>query len=112
LNLQHHDKSSLFARKIHAILSRPYLKGRDIYDLFWYLGDRTWPEPNLTMLNNALLQSEWQGQKITKDNWKSVLLAHLDNNKMGQAKNDVRPFLAHPEDLEMMTRSNLQKLLS
>jgi len=40
LNLQHHDKASLLAGKLHAILQRPYPKGRDIYDLTWYLSDR------------------------------------------------------------------------
>jgi len=45
LNLQHHDKASLLAGKLHAILQRPYPKGRDIYDLTWYLGDRNWPNP-------------------------------------------------------------------
>ncbi len=112
LNLQHHDKSSLLAGKIHAVLQRSYLKGRDIYDLFWYLSDRTWPEPNFIMLNNALSQSGWQGVRIKKANWKAVLLAQLDEKKFDQAKNDVRPFLANPEDLALMTWTNLEKLLS
>jgi hypothetical protein len=33
LHLQHHDRSSLLAGKLHAILQRPTLKGRDMYDL-------------------------------------------------------------------------------
>jgi hypothetical protein len=36
LNLQHHDQASLLAGKLHAILQRPSLKGRDLYDLAWY----------------------------------------------------------------------------
>lgn len=47
LRLQHHDRSSLLAGKLHAIQ-----QGRDIYDLIWYLSDRSWPEPNLVLLNN------------------------------------------------------------
>ena len=43
LRLQHHDKSSLFAGKIHAVLVREYTKGRDFYDLAWYLGSNDWP---------------------------------------------------------------------
>ena len=39
LQLQHHDRASLLAGKLHAILQRPYLKGRDLYDLLWYLSD-------------------------------------------------------------------------
>jgi len=60
LQLQHHDRASLLAGKLHAILQRPYLKGRDLYDLAWYLSDREWPAPNLEYLNNALLQTGWQ----------------------------------------------------
>ena len=33
LQLHHHDKASLLSGKLHAILQRPYTKGRDIYDL-------------------------------------------------------------------------------
>jgi predicted nucleotidyltransferase component of viral defense system len=43
LRLQHHDKASLLAGKLHAILQWPYTKGRDLYDLFWYLSDPDWP---------------------------------------------------------------------
>lgn len=52
LQIQHHDKPSLLAGKLHAILQRPYPKGRDIYDLIWYLSDRSWPPPNLVLLDN------------------------------------------------------------
>lgn len=54
LRLHHHDPATLLAGKLHAILQRPYTKGRDIYDLFWYLSDPSWPQPNFTFLNNAL----------------------------------------------------------
>ncbi len=53
LHLQHHDRASMLAGKIHAVLQRPYTKGRDLYDLLWYLSDSSWPSPNLEMLNNA-----------------------------------------------------------
>jgi len=55
LNLRHHDKASLLAGKLHAFLARRYVKGRDIYDLVWYVSDRSWPEPNLELMNNALV---------------------------------------------------------
>lgn len=111
LNLQHHDKSSLLAGKIHALLQRTYLKGRDVFDLFWYLSDPTWPEPNFIMLNNALSQSGWLGERMTQTNWKMILLRQLDKEKFEQAKKDVRPFLYRPEDLAMMTWSNLENML-
>ncbi len=36
LNLCHHDKASLLAGKLHAVLHRKWTKGRDLYDLVWY----------------------------------------------------------------------------
>src|SRR5258706_222749 len=45
LNLQHHDRASLLAGKLHAILQRPYLKGGDLYDLIWDLNDKECPDP-------------------------------------------------------------------
>lgn len=61
LNLLHYDKSSLLAGKMHALLTRKYVKGRDLYDLVWYLSDKTWPKPNTVLLQNALVQSKWPG---------------------------------------------------
>ncbi len=54
LHLQHHDRPSLLAGKLHAVLQRSWAKGRDLFDLFWYLSDRRWPDPNLELLGNAL----------------------------------------------------------
>jgi hypothetical protein len=59
LRIQHYDRASLLAGKLHAILHRPYPKGRDFYDLVWYLSDPFWPPPNLVLLNNALAQTGW-----------------------------------------------------
>ncbi len=112
LNLQHQDKASLLAGKVHAVLQRPYLKGRDLYDLIWYLSDRTWPNPNFQMLNDALTQSDWEGNQLNEANWKPVLLEHWDEDKLTQARMDVRPFLARPDDLTLMTYHNLGALLS
>jgi len=39
LCLQHHDRAPLLAGKLHALFRRRYVKGRDLYDLMWYLSD-------------------------------------------------------------------------
>jgi predicted nucleotidyltransferase component of viral defense system len=81
LNIQHHDRASLFAGKLHAVLQRAYPKGRDIYDLWWYLSQPDWPEPNLIQLNRALTQSGWPGPVLRNDNWRSIVrdsVAQLD----------------------------------
>ncbi|MBM3496744.1 MAG: nucleotidyl transferase AbiEii/AbiGii toxin family protein, partial [Armatimonadetes bacterium] len=81
LRLCHHDRASLLAGKINAILTRPWTKGRDLYDLVWYIADRTWPEPELPFLAASLKQVGWNGPDLRPDNWRSVLsrrLAELD----------------------------------
>ncbi len=75
LQLQHHDRASLFAGKLHAILQRPFVKGRDFYDLLWYLSDPDWPAPNFVLLNNALEQSNWRGASLSENNWKQMPVA-------------------------------------
>ena len=111
LNLQHYDKSSLFAGKLHALLSRKYVKGRDIYDLMWYLSDRTWPRPNIALLNNALYQTGWRGRKITTDNWRKETAMQISKYDWNKVISDVRPFLEKQRDLEMLTKEILLKLL-
>ena len=66
VNVNHYNKSSLMAGKLHAILSRQYTKGRDLYDFVWYLSDPSWPSPNLVLLNAALVQTGWKGSVLTK----------------------------------------------
>jgi len=111
LNLQHHDQASLLAGKLHAILQRPYLKGRDLYDLAWYLSDRSWSAPNLVLLNNALAQTNWNGPVLTVDNWREVVYSRLESVSWEQALDDVRPFLSASEDLALLTRENILQLL-
>jgi hypothetical protein len=111
LHLLHYDKSSLFAGKLNAILTRRYTKGRDIYDLIWYLSDKLWPEPNIVQLNNALSQFGWQGPEITEDNWRAVLLGHLKNIDWMRAQQDVMPFLEKQSDINMIKPEYLDVLL-
>lgn len=111
LNLQHHDRASLLAGKLHAILQRPYLKGRDLYDLIWYLSDKDWPSPNLVLLNNALSQTEWAGPTLTVENWRETFRSKVESISFEQALDDVRPFLGTGEDIDLLKKDNLLGLL-
>jgi predicted nucleotidyltransferase component of viral defense system len=111
LNLYHHDRASLLAGKIHAILQRPFLKGRDLYDLIWYLSDRDWPNPNLVLLNNALTQTAWTGPTISAENWREIVHSKIEAMSFEQALDDVRPFLGSNEDMSLLTKENLMHLL-
>ena len=111
LQLQHHDKASLLAGKLHSIILRPWIKGRDIYDLMWYLSDPNWPEPNLTMLNNALQQTGWSEKPLTERNWRMVIRQYLNTIDWTTAINDLRPFLEPSENIDLVTRDNIFELL-
>lgn len=88
------DRPSLFAGKLHALLCREYIKGRDWYDFIWYTGNRT--GINYAFLTSAINQlGPWQGQSITVD--KAWLLSELERKIVSmnwkQAAEDVRRFV-------------------
>ncbi|MCX6879346.1 MAG: nucleotidyl transferase AbiEii/AbiGii toxin family protein [Verrucomicrobia bacterium] len=111
LNLCHYDKASLLAGKLHAVLNRKWTKGRDLYDLVWYLSDRSWPAPNLELLNAALTQTGWQGPAMTTNNWRDELCQRLEILDWETARADVRPFLERERDIALVSRETLGILL-
>lgn len=111
LNVAHYDKASLLAGKMHAVLTRKYTKGRDLYDLVWYLADRTWPLPNLILLNAALAQTGWSGPALSPDNWRRPLIDRMEQLSWDAVRADVLPFLERPQEADLITRENLISLL-
>ncbi len=88
------DRFSLFAGKIHALLCRKYIKGRDWYDFVWYTGNRT--AINYDFLTSAINQiGPWQGQSIIIDKaWLSSELERtIASMNWKQAAEDVRRFV-------------------
>ncbi len=112
LHLQHHDRSSLLAGKLHAVLQRPYLKGRDLYDLYWYLANPNWPEPNLPMLNAALDQTGWPDPPLTADTWRTAVWQRLNVIRWQDAVQEVQPFLVDAAETSLLTREAMKQLLS
>jgi hypothetical protein len=111
LNLLHHDRSSLLAGKLHSVLSRRYTKGRDLYDLAWYLSDPDWPAPNLVQLNHALEQTGWDGPAATPENWRDLIRRKLETVDWEQARRDVSPFLERSQDVDYVSETTLKPLL-
>lgn len=97
--LCHQDLSSNFALKIHALLCRGFLKGRDWYDFNWYIKQEV--SPNLPHLKNALVQyGPWQGQDdLNVDiSWlKKAMQDKIDRIDWAVAANDVERFLKPAE---------------
>ena len=90
----HQDLSSNFSLKIHALLCRPYLKGRDWYDFNWYVKQNI--RPNLPLLQAALIQyGPWKGQEIEIDaDWLNhTLLEKVAAIDWSEATQDVERFL-------------------
>jgi len=111
LQLQHHDRASMLAGKLHAVLQRPYTKGRDLYDLLWYLSDPNWPAPNLVLLNNALRQTGWPGPELDEKNWRLVLADQLQRLNWARVVDDVRPLIEPSVDSNLLTMENLLRIL-
>lgn len=97
--VRHQDLPSNFSLKIHALLCRGFLKGRDWYDFFWYVAKGV--VPNLAHLRAALVQA---GPWAAQDNL-SVDLPWLENSlgttiksvDWREAASDVRRFVKPAE---------------
>lgn len=111
VNLQHHDQASLFAGKLHAILQRTYVKGRDWYDLYWYLSQPDWPSPNFDMLNRALAQSDWDKDVVGDDNWKMYLQMRLNTLDWSKVSSDVEKFIIDRATLADFKKETIEDLL-
>jgi predicted nucleotidyltransferase component of viral defense system len=106
-----YDLNSLFTGKLHALLTRHYNKGRDYYDLLWYLTKYKDIEPNFLMLRNALKQTEECNIDINKDNWKNILLKKLRDKDYKTIRNDVINFLANKEEAALISFETFNTLL-
>lgn len=92
------DLPSSFAGKMHALLCRTYVKGRDWYDFDWYVAEGV--RINHGLLTPALdQQGQWAGEHVkTTDAWvcKELLkvIANLDWSKV---RDDVAAFVPTDE---------------
>lgn len=83
-----------FALKLHALLCRSYVKGRDWYDFVWYVARKTAPDPDL--LGQALRQQgPWAGQPIAvTGHWvRENMEATIRRIDWSAARDDVQRFL-------------------
>lgn len=90
-----YDLPSLLSGKIHALLCRPYAKGRDWYDFSWYMKNNC--SPNLKLLKAALKQhGPWKNQDIEVNEafLKNALIQKINSLNWNEIKLDVRKFLS------------------
>jgi predicted nucleotidyltransferase component of viral defense system len=106
-----YDIKSLFAGKLHALSSRKYTKGRDCFDLGWYLTKWQGLEPNFELFANALHQTKWQKALPAKDTWQQIIYEVIDKVDWHVVKKDVENFLENQSDLTVFTKDNVLSLL-
>ena len=110
-SLIHHDVPTFLSGKIHAILQRPYTKGRDFYDLIFLLSRWQGLQPNIPYLQNALQQTNYPGAPVDENSWKSVLSDTARNLNWSQIQDDMRPFVTSEADSEILDLKILLDLL-
>lgn len=107
-----YDRASLFAGKVHALLSREYTKGRDFYDLGWYLSKWKDISPNIPFLDNALRQTKWNGAMPAEGSWRDFLREAVKPVDWKKVVEDVRAFLENPSDVDIFTKENVLNLIN
>jgi len=108
--VQHFDIPSLYATKIHACFYRKYIKGRDFYDLIWYLGKKT--TPNFELLNNAIEQTEKKRMRLNKKNFNDFLRAKLAAIDFAKVRKDAERFIEDKNEVKLLDRDMILKLLN
>lgn len=105
--VRHQDLPSNFALKIHALLCRPHLKGRDWYDFAWYISQNIFP--NQKHLEAALIQAgPWKNNKlsVTHDWLQAALSQKIESIDWDAAAKDVAKFLRPREAKSLALWSN------
>lgn len=108
--IKHYDLPSLYAGKLHAILYRKYTKGRDYYDLMWYLTKKV--KPNLVLLNNAIAQSTGKKSKLDMAGLQTSLIKRLEETNFKEVHSDLENFVQDSLELRTLSLDNFLTLLS
>ena len=94
-----HDLSSLFAGKLHVLCCRTdRAKGRDFFDLAWYLSREI--SPNLAFLEATIQALEPEPWPVSE--WQARLMQRLDEIDFGRLRRDLEPFLVEPADAMLL----------
>lgn len=107
------DITTLFAGKLHAVISRNWrnrVKGRDLYDYVFYLQNNA--KVNMNYLREKLLHSDTIS---AHDNFNFAMLMDMLNDRFATldyttAKADVRSFIKDDRDLSYWSSSFFQTI--
>jgi predicted nucleotidyltransferase component of viral defense system len=109
------QQPDLFAGKLHAILHRGWktrVKGRDYYDVVWYLARGT--KVRLAHLEARLRQTGgWSGERqLGLAELKGLLSARFAKVDFEAAKKDVLPYLRDADAVTLWSREFFEGLLA
>jgi len=108
--VRHYDLPSLMSGKLHAVLFRKFIKGRDYYDLLWYLNQNI--TPNFCLLNNSIKQTEKSHKIVNENNWQKLLKDNLKDQDFIKIQKDVERFLIYPQEKKLISWENFKKILT
>ncbi len=102
-----YDPPSLFAGKMHAILCRGWgtrVKGRDWYDLVWYVGRDT--ALDIGHLEARMRQSGHYDKDAALDEgaFQSMVVQRIENLDIAAARSEVEHFLTDPAAVRVWSR--------
>lgn len=107
------DLSSLFAGKMHALLFRKWknrVKGRDWYDLEWYIRKGVPLNLNHFALR-AFETGDWPSETITQNELLMLLQQKINEVSIEKIKQDVRPFIKNINQLEIWDKQYFLNLI-
>lgn len=105
--------SSLFAGKMHALLFRKWknrVKGRDWYDLEWYIKKRI-PLDIDHFLLRAKDTGDWQGSSILKEDILDLLKKKIETVDIKNVKEDIERFIPDHTVLDIWSREYFIQLI-
>lgn len=109
VNILHYDKPSLCAGKLHAALYRQYAKGRDFYDLMWFMGGET--TPNFVQLENAIYQTTGKKESLNMRLIGNMLLKKFGEVDFQKIREELMRFLEDKNEVRYVTRENLEQMV-
>ncbi|MEI8344239.1 MAG: nucleotidyl transferase AbiEii/AbiGii toxin family protein [Candidatus Moraniibacteriota bacterium] len=96
-NIISNTLETLFAQKIVAIIFRPYQKGRDFYDLVWFLSQKNL-EPNYAIFKEKKLPISNRLELI------EFLKTQAQKSDLPLAVKDVERFLFYPQQAQWILK--------
>ena len=103
----------LFAGKMHALLFRKWrnnVKGRDWYDMEWYI--RRGTSLNIEhFLLRAKDSGDWEKETMTEEEFRKLLYDRIETVNLEIAKNDAKRFIADQKALDIWSKNYFKDLI-